>query len=364
MKKNQNNKILLCFSLITLLISCTENNKTMVLNPDAKLFNKFPNEKNIFFKNLAQYNSGVPRSIFYLDSTLVIFNKTKVSKFIFNNYSLNSNQFSKGYVSKGKGPNESIGASCAGIISNKLWFYDITLNKILLTDKKNAIDKNVFYPFQEHQLGNEYYTKIDFIDSLHFCGVGNLRSLSNSKIEKRYLNSNGIIKNYGEFQETSSNLNIRTIKNIHTSTIHSKPSGNKVVLGYRHSDLIEIYNLETSECIAIKGPEKYDVDFEQKKRSYYYMGKNDKTRKAFINGTVTDNYIYLVYSGHKSENKSEEDRFKWQHGKHVYIYDWEGNPVKKLNLDRHIYTLGVSEDDKILYSYDVNTGYLIKSKIN
>ncbi|MBW6481034.1 MAG: TolB-like 6-bladed beta-propeller domain-containing protein, partial [Bacteroidales bacterium] len=48
----------------------------------------------------------------------------------------------------------------------------------------------------------------------------------------------------------------------------------------------------------------------------------------------------------------------------IYVYDWNGNPIRKLNFDRQIEGIAVSKDDKTLYAYDVNSGFLIKSDIN
>ncbi|QTD39318.1 hypothetical protein JL193_08240 [Polaribacter batillariae] len=257
-----------------------------------------------------------------------------------------------------------MGGCKIGITGSQIWLYDGTLNKIIKSNVKNIIKNNTFYPSKEYKLKN-FYSSIAFIDSLNFCGIGAFGSSSKSKIDIVNLISNDVLNKYGEYQIPTDKLKLETIRDIHTSVIYSHPTQKKIVLGYRYSDIIEIYNLETEECITIHGPEKYDVNFKQEKTSgYFYMGKNKETKKAFINGTVTNQYIYLVYSGHQRENRSEEDRYKWSYGKYVYIYDWNGNPIKRLDLDRHIYTLGVSKNDKNLYSFDINTGYLIEAKIN
>ena len=284
--------------------------------------------------------------------------------FFFSNYALKNSRLSKGYLSKGNGPNELISGGRAGIVDDKLWIYDVNLKKIVTVDIKNVIANNTFSPSKEYKV-KDYYSNIVFADSLHFCGDGKLISPSRSKLEKINLISGKKTGNYGEYRKLSSDLKLETIADIYSSITLLKPSGGKIVMGYLYSDLIEIYNVVTGKCMAIQGPEKFDVYFEQKNNSsQYYMGKNMKTRRGFVGGTVTDKYIYMVYSGHKIEDRSKEDRFKFQHGKTVFVYDWEGNPVKKLILDRLIGgCLGVSKDDKTLYSFDENTGYIIKADI-
>ncbi|MBA7556081.1 hypothetical protein ES705_48779 [subsurface metagenome] len=127
---------------------------------------------------------------------------------------------------------------------------------------------------------------------------------------------------------------------------------------YRYTDVIEIFDVKKKTCKTIKGPEGFDVEFDVRNfPGYYFMGKNEKTRKAFVSGTVSDNYIYILYSG------CLRDEENWSYGQSIYIYDWEGNPVKKIILDRSVYTIGVSEDDSRLYSYDLQTGFLIYANI-
>ncbi len=47
-----------------------------------------------------------------------------------------------------------------------------------------------------------------------------------------------------------------------------------------------------------------------------------------------------------------------------YIYDWDGNPIRKLILNKYIQGMAVSKDNKTLYAFDVNTGFLIRATIN
>src|SRR5690606_2836991 len=88
------------------------------------------------------------------------------------------------------------------------------------------------------------------------------------------------------------------------------------------------------------------------------MERTEKTRFAFVTGSVTNKYIYLLYSG--KLNLVVNPNF----GRIIYVYDWDGNPIKEIVLDRDIMSLTVSEDDKTLYAYDPNTGFIMESNIN
>ncbi|AUC21956.1 MULTISPECIES: BF3164 family lipoprotein [Polaribacter] len=345
--------------------SCKENNiNKLKLNKDTQYFNEFPLEYNIIFKNLVDYKIGIPRRILLIDSTLIFFNIPKKSQYIFSNYSLNTGILGDGYLQKGNGPHEVISAASGGVLGNSLWVYDATSNKILTTNKNKAIAHNTFSNPNVKKLNENYY-KIDFIDSLKFVGIRSKLSPTSSKFENLNLTSSKSTNSYGKYVNVSKKIKLETISDIYTSTIFSKPTGDKVVLGYRYSDLIEIYDLKSEKCISIQGPQKFDVNYTQEKnQNFFYMGKSKTTQKSFINGAVTNKYIYLIFSGHQRKNRSEADRKKWTYGKQVYVYDWDGNPIKKITLDRYIYTLGISDDDSTIYSYDIETGFIIESKIN
>ncbi|MFA9189551.1 BF3164 family lipoprotein [Flavobacterium magnesitis] len=355
--KYLNNRKLIMLSLIMFLIlmSCKHNDK-IVLNKNITLFSKFPQESNISFKELYEYNKGVPSSLFLVDSTLIIFNFNFGIDSFFYNYSLKNGQLSKGYLKKGKGPGESIGGFCAGLSENNLWVYDLNLKKILLTDKTKAI-ANINPPFHTLNLKNDYY-KIAILDSSQLL-VNGIRD-SKYKIQKVDF-SGKVLNEFGEFKQIPKDMPLNVLKDATHSFFFLNPSMDRFAMSYLHTDVLEIYDLkEPFKSKAVQGPSVFDIDFKIGKGiNYDYMQVTKETKKAFIAGAVTDKYIYLVYSG-----TSYGDKNDWNYGKFIYIYDWSGNPVRKLNLDRSISGLYVTNDDKTIYSYDIIKGFLVEAKIN
>jgi hypothetical protein len=355
--------------LIIISSSCKNKSHELIVNNSSVKFNVFPEEHEVTFNNLFEYKDGIPQEIHALDSNLVIRNKSKGAKYLLYNYSLNNNSLSKGYIEKGKGPFEAIGAAKSGTLKDKIWLYDMSSFKVIFLDKKRFILNNDNLLYKEYSLKNQsieesyFYGSISFVDSLNFLGIHKWGSLSTSKIEKVDLSWKQEIKGYGQYAELSNKINLETIKYAHRASIYFNYKKNKALLAYGYTDLLEIYNVDSGNCIAIQGPENYNVYFTQEKGNHYFMGKTEDTKKTFVSGTFTDDFIYLIYSGHKRENRSESDRFKWQTGASIFVYDWKGNPVNKISLDRRINTIGVSNDNKSIYSYDLNTGYIIKAKL-
>jgi hypothetical protein len=329
-----------------LIVGCEPTSS--VLNKNFMSFSKFPSEDAVVFKNIYEYKEGIAGMLKLVDSTLIIFNVQPGANNFLNNYSLNSGVLSDGYFGKGRGPGEVIGPRAIGIRNNTVWLQDITLRKVFTIDKRKVTNAS----FNEYPFENHYYM-IDFKDSLHFFGVGNINS--KYKIQEIDLISGRVINEYGKIEQTSGDIPLQLFKSVYQSFIFARPNGDKIVLPYRYIDAIEIFDTKTGSSIAIHGPEEYDVKYEALPNG---MSRTDKTRFAFVNGTVTNEYIYLAYSGRTRKSSNSYD------GNYVYVYDWDGNPIRKLTLDRYIQGLAVTKDNKILYSFDVNTGYLIQAKIN
>ena len=134
-----------------------------------------------------------------------------------------------------------------------------------------------------------------------------------------------------------------------------KPTKNKMVLAYVYTDIIEVFDLNTKKSISLQGPEKFDSHFRIHNDKWL---ENNQTRVAFLGGTTTNKYIYLLYSGKKFK---EEKSFR---GDQIFIYDWDLNPIKQITLDREVFQISVSRDDKTLYSYDELTGYIVSTALN
>lgn len=75
------------------------------------------------------------------------------------------------------------------------------------------------------------------------------------------------------------------------------------------------------------------------------ISKFSKTK--FIDSYCTQNYIYLLYSNRAIENKINNPYL----ADRVLVFDWDGKPVKILNLDAEVNSIAVDEIDQYLYAY-------------
>lgn len=337
------------------LMSCKDE-VNVKLSSNPHLFSTFPKTEELLFKEIIEYKEGIPQRFFLIDSTLIINNFNKNIKYFFYNYHLNTGEFSKGYVAKGRGPNEAIGGFCSGIHNDTLWLFDATLKKVLFMTIADALHENNI-DISIYPLDKNYY-KIALIENLQVLVNGDWNS--KFKIQKIDLRTNKNIYEFGEFIGEIVNVPMEGLKDAYQAFIYTKPSSEKMALAYRFTDVLEIYDLQnTDNYKMIQGPAGFDINLNfNTSRGYAYFAKDKDTRKAFIAGSVTSKYIYLAYSG---QIREDED---WNNAKYIHIYDWDGNPIKQLKLDRYITSFVVSGDNKIIYAFDSHNGFIVESKLN
>lgn len=83
-----------------------------------------------------------------------------------------------------------------------------------------------------------------------------------------------------------------------------------------------------------------------------------KSNKLGFSGiAVTEKHIYLKKYDFALEDITKEDVNNgyplWFDNK-IYVFDWEGNPVRKYNLDKYVSSFVVDDDDKFIYAQTIN----------
>ncbi len=337
------------------LTSCQKSNKKIIISDEIKTFSQFPKETKIVFKNLVKFNLGSPRQMIAIDTTLILGNYAGGQEYYLHNYSLSSGNFSKPYIKKGRSLNEILGLINIGVDDNYLWLNDFTAKKLMLLDKdkviKGGLDLDLDYT--EFSFKSNRYFRSILIDSLQCISTGN--ESSKFKVQIIDLPTGKISEEFGKLTESPKNLPLNVITKASLTQTLLKPTKDKLVLAYIHTDVIEIFDLKTKKSISLQGPEKFDLEFKTYNNVWF---ENEKTRVAFVGGTATNEYIYLVYSG---KNFSDENAFK---GNHVFVYDWNMNPIKKIKLDKEVYQICISDDDKTIYSYDEESKYIVYYNLN
>lgn len=72
-------------------------------------------------------------------------------------------------------------------------------------------------------------------------------------------------------------------------------------------------------------------------------------KNCFMSCATTEKYIYALYSG-KLRGLSTETSFDPSYCNIIYVFDWEGVPVKKIQLDTYVRSIAIDEENQVLYA--------------
>lgn len=243
----------------------------------------------------------------------------------------------------GNKPGQSTGFIAYGLQYHLLWVYDLLKDKIIVHNlAKTGPEKE--RTAREYALPVFYYSAQLLNDST-LLGSGDYDSPYKLSLIDLATGQPG-----EQLIKYDPGLS-RAQKSAYESFLFLKPTADKCVLACRYADQIEVVDLTTRRSIIVNGPEHYkpDVMVMTGNDGKELSTRNGRTRFAFVRGKVTNQYIYLLYSGNNHESNHHSQ------GKYLYVYDWQGNPVQKITLGSYAVDFAVTQDDATLYTYHPST---------
>jgi hypothetical protein len=130
--------------------------------------------------------------------------------------------------------------------------------------------------------------------------------------------------------------------------IRLNPGRDKFVFAVNRADIIYFYKVLQEDIILTKYYElsypMYLPNKDGESRSVSIAANNNRT---FISISTSDDYVYTLYSG----KNMQENGMKSLEGDIIYVFDWEGNPIKKYNLNCPVTHICVNNDNSELYAF-------------
>lgn len=339
-----NMKNIIILSLILFCVGCFSR-EDIKLNDIQVEFTDFAETDSLLFVSLSDKVIEEPSEMGLWNNSLIIndFNRSEDNFISF--YSLEKNEIIETRMNKGMGPGEM--SSCNIHISgDNLWLYDMGKSKILcfpLLEISNDRLKLLQYELSRH------YYDVAMLNDTIMVGSNDL------SIDKKisFVNiKNGDIRYSGEYSYVNTNIPMSAFIDACSSYIEVNPKTKDILLAYRYTDVIEIYDCEGNLKNSVHGPDCFDIKFQPGSSG---MRKTKETRKAFVNTYVTEKHIYLLYSGCTREEKN------WSDGNEIFVYSWSGVPEKRYILNQPVYSFAVDECNECIYSYSLESSELIKA---
>ncbi len=317
---------------------------------NEQTFDEFPNEETLIPEKFADFSKGKITHLLIFDTLLFARNSKKtVKEYFVYSYSLNTKGILDSTFKLGSAKNEILSPLSTGLNSKSLWVYDFGKKKVNIA--MLATPKII----EEFQVKTGLYS-IQVNDSSQLYGNGDYEK--EWKIQKIDIASGKILKSFGQYGKAPDGIHPMSWRSANESFLFLRPDNKMLVSAFRFTDKIEIFDLTTFKSKIISGPENFEIAFKPLLFYKRHISERTKdTRFGFVGGYTTNKYIYLLYSGnnHASENLD--------FGKSIFVYDWDGNPVRKIKLPNYISCFAVKED-KELFVFDVAELQIKKVNLN
>lgn len=302
---------------------------------------------------------GSPAFLHYVDSSVVVYDNTLDSIFTLIDVR-NPYEFLR-FGKKGQGVNEFLQPFSFQNIGEgyRMGVYDVFKHSLFSIDL-NAVKAREKESFP--LIVRDSMNSINIIPTIYntFIGIG---FYENELF--RLFNDKGSLKSFFEYpyrDEVERQIPNRVRGMAYQGSVKSNPAMTKLVYAVRTAPIVFFYNINedgiNKKCQYAFAYPEYKTEVSQHSMSAPQSAEN---KMGFIDSYATDQYVYLLYSG-KSYKDMKTKAFE---GSVIYVFDWDGKPVKRLILDIPIKILCVSADNSIIYGFaDIPEPTFLEFKIN
>lgn len=349
MKKNNYLKLLF---LVAFLFQIKQEVNAAIL-VDTIQFQKFSKEKELNLTEYLKLEGGYIRQLFLTDSSIVLLDLMANSNYFFNQYSLVDKKLKRSFIKRGTKFGEAMGGFTGGVYNKEtFWFHDISMNRLVTATFAGSIASE---PIKMNQftLPNFYHT-VQMKDGTILFGEG--ATHAENKIQELNISNNKEINLFDIYNKRPANIPYYAWKSAHEAFLFSKPTKDKLVLAYQFTDKVEILDIKTNKSKIISGPINVEPKFTPRFRDGRDEALIDEDAiMAFINGFMTNKFIYLLYSG--------KTRLESNTANYIFVYDWNGNPIEKINCKKEISAFVVSDDDSTIYVFEPSSQLVLNANL-
>jgi len=253
---------------------------------------------------------------------------------------------------RGEGPGKLLQSTVILQLSDvKIGIYDLGKRTLFSFFIDSIISKSSAYQPEVHfSKLNFSLLSIGYLEAHRYVATG----LTNELKRFMILDENGIILSMeGELppktHEQTGNI-LHSYAYWGQLTTNAKEKRTAICTNY--AGIIQIYDLANNEVQLIKEHNLFFANYDDNNGN---LGINSKTRWGYLSIDSNDNYIFALYSGiNQVGNEHDGSYFK---SNIIHVFDWNGNPVCQLLIDKKMQVICV--DDSNLYGYDPENGEIL-----
>lgn len=195
----------------------------------------------------------------------------------------------------------------------------------------------------------EHHFKYDSIMHIYIKPIANNRYVATGIYDDCHLmllDEKGTpLKGFGEWpyqdeQERKVPGKIRA--SVYQGKLEVSPSKDKLVFAVTSGDMLYFYRiLPNGELELISKQENAYAHYDHSSGAHYGTALHHH-----LDACTTEDYVYTLYSG----RSLKEHGMSCFQGNLIRVYDWDGNLVKKLQLDIDVKQMAVSMDNRKIYA--------------
>jgi hypothetical protein len=254
-------------------------------------------------------------------------------------YNLKENIVTNRFMRFGQGPGEVIDYPSSLYMINDttlIWLDAMSriCHAVFSSDKRTLVSIG-----QSHELSHD-------LNPMRMVPVSDKGYVAVGLIDKgRYalLDKHGNVKSYMyDYPKDNVSIEPRMKGYVYQGCFVSNANFTKYAFYTYNSEIIEFFSVENDG--GIKKQKEYHYNYTKYIPSSPMPSIEDGSL-YFVNGCATNKYVYMLYAGKKiSESRSLIG------AKTVLVFDWNGKPIRRLELSAEVTAIAVDENDGIMYA--------------
>lgn len=344
--------IILSVVLVFTCISCHKNDDSAYFNGDImRISNSQIHECDVKLKEVLLNGANYGWIAVY--DSLIFFMNPKLSDSFYNVFNVNTGEELGIFCGKGGGPDE---VAALGPIfqffkegddlktllfapnEERLLIWNISQS---LKQGKTIMDRTIPYTWRTENQGACYHEMFLQDKDILFTKVSAFPIGNDDATlpvwQKRTVNTNKCLSTYSIYKQTIRNDKSSIIPEaFYYSNDAFKPDGTKIVQVMTHFPQLNIIDVQTGRVVGYRMDDNVDFTI--------FEGQGD-IKGYFGEVKVDDNYIYASYWGEIS----------WGNISTIYVFNWEGEVVCKINTDHAVNRLWIDSIRNRLYAIDPTT---------
>jgi hypothetical protein len=239
----------------------------------------------------------------------------------------------------GEGPNEFIFNTAMNIGENKISIFDKSLLRNYIIDLYSLSNNTKIQMKTEYLNNSSSFNKLIAIEDNIYFGNGTFE-----RGMFAFYHHDSLIYTDVPYPEDGIDASNEQKGMVYQGCLVKQLRGNRFVYGGYYGHILEIFSIDGFSLKRIFS-DIYEFPQYGMKQSGTFLEANYKNnnRTGFFSISTTQEYIYALYSG----KKRGDDRIDYANI--VYIYDWDGNRIKKCIMDKDVSGICVDKNNKKIY---------------